>query len=319
MNESSHKHSVVVGLFVLLGLAILVGGVLLIGNLNRSLQSRIKLISCFDDVNGLQKGNYVWFSGVRIGTVKSLRLRSATGVEVVMDIDAKVRQFIYKDSRVKLGSDGFIGNRILIIFGGTPVASMVQEGDTLRFEKTLSTDDLVGTLQANNENLKAITSDFKIISRKMAEGEGTLGKLLNDDSFYNNMNSVATSLNAASSRAQELISALADFSSGLKKNGTLAHELTSDTAVFRSLKASVLKLRMITDTASDVINHLKAAENNPKTPVGVLTRDEKAGTDLRETISNLQKSTIKLNEDLEGLQHSFPLKHYFKKKEKAVK
>ncbi len=119
MNESLHRHSVVVGFFVLIGVAILVAGVLLIGNLNRSLQKKIEVYAYFDDVNGLQKGNYIWFSGVRIGTVKNLYLQKISGVEVVMDIDARIRQYIHKDSRVKLGSDGFIGNRILVIYGGS--------------------------------------------------------------------------------------------------------------------------------------------------------------------------------------------------------
>jgi phospholipid/cholesterol/gamma-HCH transport system substrate-binding protein len=317
MNESTHRHIIVVGLFVLVGLAILVAGVLLIGNLNRSFQKKIKIVSYFDNVNGLQKGNYIWFSGVRIGTVKSLHILGSSNVEVVMDIDTKIKQFIHKDSRVKLGSDGFIGNRILVIYGGSQEISSIEEGDTLRFEKTLSTDDLVSTLQQNNENLKSITGDFKIISRKLVEGEGTIGKLLNDNSLYINLNSIVSSLQVASVKAQQLINSFADFSSGLKREGTLAYELTSDTVVFYSLKASVLKIRQIADTANLIINHLKEAESNPDTPVGVLLHDKETGLELKETIKNLNTSTEKLNEDLEALQHSFLLKGYFKDKAKS--
>lgn len=312
MNESIHRHSVVVGLFVLLGMAILVAGVLLIGNLNRSLQHKIKIIAYFDNVNGLQKGNYIWFSGVRIGTVKNLYLQGTSGVEVVMDIEDKTKQYIRKDSRVKLGSDGFIGNKILVIYGGSQQASSIEEGDTLKFEKTLDSDDLMSTLQQSNENLKAITGDFKIIGRKLVEGEGTLGKLFNDNSVYININSAVASLQGASVKAQQLINSLADFGSGLKKKGTLAYELTSDTIVFYSLKASVLKLRQIADTTTLIINNLKGAESNPNTTVGVLLHDENTGIELKETIKNLNKSTEKLNVDLEALQHSFLLKGYFR-------
>ena len=319
MNETTHKHSVVVGLFVLAGVGILVAGVLLLGNLNRSLQNRTKIFTYFDDVNGLQKGNYIWLSGVRIGTVSSCRLRGVAGVEVAMEIDSKAMQYIHKDSKVKLGSDSFIGNRILIIFGGTVNSPGIQEGDTLHFVKTLSTDDLIGTLQQTNENLKTITGDFKVISKKLASGEGSLGKMLNDDSFYNNIASAASSLNDASVKARQLLANLSSFSNGLKKEGTLAYELTSDTSLFSSFKSSVVKLKQMADTASLLINNLKAAESNPKTSVGALLHDENTATDLKETINNLQKSSEKLNEDLEGLQHSFPMKHYFKQKEKSSK
>jgi len=317
MNEANQRHSVVVGLFVVFGLAILVSGVLLLGNLNKKLQDRTKIVAYIDDVSGLQKGNYIWFYGVRVGTVNHVRLRGAEGVEVVMDIDAKVTQFIHRDAKVKLGTDGFIGNRILIIYDGTPTEPTVEEGDTLKFEKTLSTEDLISTLQANNENLKAITGDFKIISKKLAEGEGTVGKLLNDDSFYEKINSAASSLQSVSAKAQQLISSLNEYSQGLKKEGTVAYELVSDTTMFTSFKASIARLNQIADTASLLINNLKAAESNSKTPIGTLLHNEDTGEDLRQTIKNLEITTIRLNEDLEGLQHSFPLKRYFKKKAKA--
>jgi phospholipid/cholesterol/gamma-HCH transport system substrate-binding protein len=312
MNESTHRHTIVVGLFVLLGLTILVAGVLLIGNLNRSFQNKIKIVAYIHDVSGLQKGNYIWFSGVRIGTIKSLRILGASGVEVVMDVDSKIKQYIQKDAKVKLGSDGLIGNRILIIFGGTPGVDSVVDGDTLLFEKTLSADDLIGTLQQNNENLKAITGDFKVISRKLADGEGTVGKLLNDNSLYKNINSAAASLQGASVKAEQLISSLAEFSSGLNREGTLAHGLTSDTAVYNSIKASVMKLSQIADTASIFINHLKEAGSNPNTSVGVLLHDETSGAELKAAIKNLEKSSELLNTDLEAMQHSFLLKGYFK-------
>jgi phospholipid/cholesterol/gamma-HCH transport system substrate-binding protein len=319
MNESTHRHTVVVGLFVLLGIAILVAGVLLIGNLDRSFQNKIKIVAYVDDVNGLQKGNFIWFSGVRIGTVKSLDILRSSGVEVVMDIESKIKQNIHKDSKVKLGSDGLIGNRILIIYGGTPNVSSIEDGDTLKFERTLAADDLLSTLQQSNENLQSITSDFKVISRKLVEGEGTVGKLLGDNSLYNNISSAVASLQGASIKAGQLMNSLADFSSGLQREGTLAHELTSDTVVFNSLKASFLKIGHIADTASLLINDLKEAANDPKSSVGLLLHDENTGAELKRTITNLEKSTEKLNIDLQAAQHSFLLRGYFKHKADTVK
>lgn len=315
MNDATRRHSIVVGFFVLIGLAILTAGVLLLGHINRSLQSRIKVVSYFDDVNGLQRGNFVWFYGVRIGTVSGIHLKGADDVEVTMDIDSKIKQYIHKDSKVKLGSDGLIGNRILVIYGGTKESPTVEAGDILGYEKTLSTEDLMNTLQQNNENLKKITGNFAIISQKLAEGEGSMGKLLNDNSIYDKLNSAASSLQGASVKAQQLLGALSEYSAGLKKEGTLAYELTSDTLVFSSLRESVGKLSQIADTASLLINTLRSASDNQNTAIGALLNDENTGADLKQTISNLKVSTEKLNEDLEGLQHSFPLKRYFRKKE----
>ena len=319
MNEQSNKRPVIVGLFVLVGLIFLVLGVLMVGDLHQTFKSKMSVVTFFDDVSGLQAGNNISFSGVKIGTVSELRFFGKSQVEVKMKIEDKVREYIRKDAFVKIGTDGIIGNKMLVIYGGTSNAGEVQEGDTLRVEKTFTSEDMINTLQENNKNFLAITSDFKIISKKLAQGEGTIGKMLNDNSVYENINSVTASLRNASDKAQRLLNSLADFSEGLNRKGTLANELTTDTVVFNSLKSSVLQLQQMADTASVFIASLKEAGSNPKTPIGVLLHDEKAGGQLQESIKNLESSSKKLDEDLEAAQHNFLLRGFFKKKAKAVK
>jgi len=112
---------------------------------------------------------------------------------------------------------------------------------------------------------------------------------------------------------------LADFSSNLNKKGTLANELTTDTVVFKSVKASVFQLQQMADTATVFITNLKQAGNNPHTSVGVLLHDEETGARVKETIKNLESGSKKLDEDLEAAQHNFLLRGFFKNKTKSVK
>ena len=184
MNESPNKRAVFVGLFVFLGFAFLIAGTLMVGNLHETFTNKMEIVSLFDDVGGLQKGNNVWFSGVKIGTVSNLDFYGNSQVEVHLKIDKKTQQYIRKDAKVKLSSDGLIGNKILVIYGGTERFPEIQEGDTLGVEKTFTSEDMINTLQENNVNIKAITDDFKTISKSLAAGEGTIGKLLTDSSVY---------------------------------------------------------------------------------------------------------------------------------------
>lgn len=319
MNESPNKHAVIVGIFVILGLVFLLSGILIVGNLRETFNRKMELVSLFDDISGLQPGNNVWFSGVKIGTVSSLNLHEKSQVEVSMNVNTKAKQYIRKDAKVKISNDGLIGNKILVIYGGTEDFAEVQDGDTLAVEKTFTSEDMINTLQENNKNLLAITTDIKAISKKIAAGEGTIGKLLNDSLLYTNINTTIVSLQKASVTAQQIVSSLADFSSGLNKKGTLANELTTDTEIFKSVKASVMQLQQIADTATVFITNLKQAGSNPNTSIGVLLHDVEAGAHLKESLKNLESSSKKLDEDLEAAQHNFLLKGFFKKKAKDAK
>jgi phospholipid/cholesterol/gamma-HCH transport system substrate-binding protein len=319
MDNTPQKRAVIVGIFVFLGILFLVLGILVIGNLNDTFKRKAEIFTLFDDVGGLQVGNNIWFSGVKIGSISDLQFYAESKVKVGMKIDIKSRPFIHKDAFVKLGTDGLIGNKILIIYGGTPQSPAVETGDTLRTEKTFSSEEVLNTLQENNKNLFSITSDLKIITGKIAKGEGSVGKFMNDDAVYNHLEAASQSLQNTAGQAQKLISSLNKFSEGLNKEGTLAHQLTTDTTVFNSVKSSVVRLQQMADSAHVLISNLKDASSNPQTTVGVLLHDEEAGAHLKQTIINLESSSQKLDEDLEAAKHNFLLRGYFKKKAKEEK
>ena len=319
MKNSPNKRGVVVGLFIFVGLLLLVTCVLIIGNLHETFKKKTEIVTLFDDVSGLQVGNNIWFSGVKIGTVSSLKFYADRKVKVMMKVEDKAVPYIHQDAFVKLSTDGLIGNKILVIYGGTSKRPQISEGDTLRVEKAFSSDEMINTLQANNKNLLEITNDFKIISHKIASGEGTVGKLIGDNSLYSHLDSATLSLQNASIQAKQLITSLTIFSKGLNKKGTLANELTTDTVVFKSIKASVLHLQQMSDNANVFITNLKEASTNPNSTIGVLLHDEESGARIKQTIKNLEAGTLKLDQDLEAAQSSFLLKGFFKKQAKGKK
>lgn len=319
MNNSSNKRAVWVGLFVFVGLVFLIAGVLMVGNLNETFKKKMKVTALFDNVGGLQAGNNVWFSGVKIGSVSGLHFYEQSQVEVTIRIDIKAQEYIRKDSKIKIGSDGLIGNKILEIYGGSMKSGIVEDGDILEVEKTFTQEDMVNTLQENNRNLVVITQDLKSITNGIAKGEGTLGKFIFDDNVYENIHATTSSLKNASAQAVQIIHSLNKFSAGLNKKGTLANGLVTDTLVFQAIKTSAMRLNQIADTASVFVADLKTMTNNPGTSIGVLLHDEETGARLKEMIKNLESSSKKLEEDLEAAQHSFLLRGYFRKKEKAAK
>lgn len=319
MNNSSNYRTVWVGLFVSISLVFLIAGILMIGNLHETFKKKMTVTALFDNVGGLQSGNNVWFSGVKIGSVSGLHFYKGSQVEVTVRIDIKAQEYIRKDSKIKIGSDGLIGNKILEIYGGSSRSEIIQDGDILEVEKTFTQEDMVNTLQENNKNLVAITQDLKVISKGIANGEGTLGKFIFNDDVYENIHAATSSLKGASAQAVQMIHSLNSFSAGLNTKGTLANQMVTDTTVFKAIKTSAMRLSQIADTASFFMADLKAITNNPSTSVGVLLHDQQTGARLKEMIKNLESSSKKLDEDLEAAQHSFLLRGYFRKKDKAAK
>lgn len=172
----------------MIGLIIFIVAIFTLGGEKKTFSKKISLNAVFSDINGLQEGDNVWFSGVKIGTVKTIELEGNAKVRLRLHIDEKAQPYIKKDAKVKISSDGFIGNKLIVIFDGTPGTASVAEDDFLQSVPMTNTDDMLATLQANNENILAITTEFKEVSKKLNNGKGTIASLLND-------NTAATKLN----------------------------------------------------------------------------------------------------------------------------
>lgn len=311
------------GIFVFLGLAIFIITVLTLGSQKKTFGDFVKVKTFFENVNGLQKGNNVWFSGVKVGTIQNVNLIGDGKVEVDMYIEEKSAQFIRKDARAKLSTDGLIGNKIIEIYGGASQSPQISNGDLIVGDTLLSTDAMMKTLSKNNDNLLAITTDFKMISNRITEGKGTLGRLLTSDELSNNLNSVVLTVRNASQHLERLTANVADYTSRLNDKGTLASDLVTDTIVFSKLRTTVSQLQEVAGKSKEVINNLQMAGNtlneglqNKNSPAGMFLGDEKTASGLKATLQNLQSASKKLDEDLEALQHNFLLRGFFRKKAK---
>jgi phospholipid/cholesterol/gamma-HCH transport system substrate-binding protein len=291
-----------------------------LGGQQKSFAKTLHISAIFDDVAGLKKGNNIWFSGVKVGTISSIHFTGASKVDVMMNIDQATQQYIHRNAGVRISSDGLIGNKIIVIDGGSPQAPVVQDGDVLQAEKLLSTDDMLKVLQQNNQNLLGITTDFKILSHKMLQGKGTVGALLADSLMGEQLKSSMRNLQAATTSAARLATQLNQFSNKINTKGGLADKLFTDTVTFNRFKAAAVQLQQAAANASTLTSNLNKASNKLNTTdnaLGILLNYPKGAVQVQSTITNLHQSSVLLNQDLEAVQHNFLLKGFFKKKAKA--
>lgn len=319
MSAEKNKRTVIVGLFVTIGLLILLVGIFTLGGQKKTFAPSINITAVFDNVNGLQKGDNVWFSGVKVGIVKSIEFNNNSQIRVTLHIEKKAQEFIRKDAKAKVGAEGFIGNKLVVIYGGSEQAGQIEGGEHLVVEKTLSTDDMMATLQKNNENLAVITTDFKTVSNRLVSGEGTAGALLTDATLYKSLASTASNLQVAARNSQMLSSRIAEYTAQLNNPGSLANGLVHDTMIMTNLQAAVKQIndaanatRSFTANLKNVGDQLNTGDN----AMGVLLNDQQAADNLKNILENLNSGTRKLDEDLEALQHNFLLRGFFRKKAK---
>jgi phospholipid/cholesterol/gamma-HCH transport system substrate-binding protein len=320
MDATENRKAIIVGIFLALGLIIFIVGVLTLGSAQKTFNKSIHITAVFDDVAGLKKGNNVWFSGVKVGTISDVHFTGPSQVDVKMSIDEASQPYIHHDAGVKIGSDGLIGNKIIVIEGGSPHAPVVQDGDVLQAEKVASTDDMLKTLQQNNVNLLAITKDFKELSHKILQGKGTVGALLADSTMGIQLKNTMKNLEATSQSAAQMAVQLDNFGKKINTKDGLADKLLTDTITFNKIQSAVAQLQKTVNSASELTQNLNTASKKLTTTdnaLGVLLNDPKGAEQVRSSLNNIQQSSIKLNDDLEAAQHNFLLKGFFKKKAKA--
>lgn len=326
MKANNNKRAITVGVFVVLGLLIFIAGILTLGGQKKTFEKKVQVKAVFEDVSGLQVGNNVWFSGVKVGTVKEMSFTGNSMVEVEMNIESKARPFIKKDARARISSEGFIGNKIVVLYGGSVSAPPISEDDLIAVENGLNTDEILATFQENNKNLLEITSSIKLVAERLESGKGTVGRLFTDESLVNNLQAAVTSLGQASRNARQLTDHIANYTSKLESEGSLTNDLVTDTTIFNNLRSTARQLEQFSVNAGEVSDNLKLASNNIRevseklnsnnSPIGVLLNDKEAGENLKLILANLQTGSEKLDENLEALQHNFLLRGFFRKKAK---
>ena len=220
-------------MFVLGGLAIFVLAIFIIGKQKNLFNPVFKLTTTFYNVSGLQVGNNIRFSGINVGTVDNIRIVNDSTVRVDMLIRKEVHQFIKTDCAVAIGSEGLIGDRLLIITQGSADAKLAKEGQELASTEPVETDAIMASLQVSAANAEIITYQLAEVMIKINGGQGTLGRLIQDTTIAENLNQTIVNLKTSSKGLDENMKAVKHnflLKGYFKKKAKAAEEKKTDAA-----------------------------------------------------------------------------------------
>jgi phospholipid/cholesterol/gamma-HCH transport system substrate-binding protein len=189
------------------------------------------------DAGGLRDGAVVRLAGVDVGNVQDVRLSGRTdpneAVEVTMEVNAGHADDIRTDSQIILGTEGVLGDSYVNISRGTAAGQPVPPDGTVPFRPTAAFTELVGGSRDLLDNLNVLTTRLNSIVETIDTGEGTVGRLINDDTLYNRIDATVSS-------AERLVE---QISSG---EGTL-WQLVRSRELYDNLNATTLKLQSVAD------------------------------------------------------------------------
>jgi phospholipid/cholesterol/gamma-HCH transport system substrate-binding protein len=212
---------IIVGLFMFLILLAL-GVFTIVLSRQNFWQEKYPVHVLFKDVGGLREGDNVFLRGTQVGTVKSTFLRDHH-VEVVAVLDIPIE--LHQGYKVEVVASSMLGGKIMKIhegkrstpridpseklFGAVPVDILDELSGAVKQLRTFSDQlaDGEGTLgrllqdDSLYENINAGAASFKTVGEKLENGEGTLGKLLSEEDVYNELSAIMHDLREVAGRA----------------------------------------------------------------------------------------------------------------------
>jgi phospholipid/cholesterol/gamma-HCH transport system substrate-binding protein len=198
MEPHSQRFKVRLGLFVAGGLALFVLTIFIIGKQKNLFDPVFKLTASFYNVSGLQVGNNIRFSGINVGTVDNIIIINDSTVKVDMLIRNTIKPFIKNDCQVAIGSEGLIGDRLLIITQGSSDAPLARVGQQLASQEPVETDAIMASLQVTAANAEVISQQLAEIMIQINSGNGTLGRLIQDSTIAQNLDVTILNLRKSS-------------------------------------------------------------------------------------------------------------------------
>ena len=291
------------GIFIFFGTVLLILSIFLLGSKEKLFTRASEVKAYFTQIEGLKRGAPVRLSGYDIGSVSSISFSndSSAKVEVKMRIDNALKHFIHFDSEAAIETEGLVGKKIVTITAGSANAPEIGDGGVIRSKNPVNISAIMKETEFTMGNIKDLTKEFSEIFTKINKGEGSIGKLVNDDQLYKSAVNVTQSADRSMSIITKRLDEIADII--VKTSG--------------SLKSIIGNIDSATVDVRNLVHSISKGEG----VLGSLIGDKKIADSVKTMIKNLVKTsddariaTSSLAENMEALKHNWLFKSYFEER-----
>lgn len=277
------RNDLKVGLFVFIALIVLLFILDFVGDVP-FLTSEKKFVAHFDSIAELKEGNPVKMEGVPVGKVSEIKLKDGR-IAVVMKVqkDAPVKQ----DSIATIRLTSLLGTSYINLSFGSETSPLAGNNYVLGTEPPADLNEILVKLQSaadsmdsalsvfssfgeNKEDINKIFTNLNVVLNDLAQGEGTLGKLLKDESLYNELTGTFANIN--------------DISRSIREGKGTFGKLVNDDTLYNDTKTAMKNLSKVSSSLAD-----------SKGTIGKLMNDDKLYNEATEAATNLNSILKKVN------------------------
>ncbi len=302
-----------VGLFFLIGVALIwVAFEALHDGKFKPKEGGYVVTAAFSTLKELKKGDDVRMAGVKIGAVEATRLANGRA-EAVLRISSEMK--IPRDTTAIISMAGLLGTNYISLNLGTPGAGTYNDGDQLQTKdaadlNTIMSDlgslgqDLKGALSGissamsggsdgqggllqkldklvneNGPKVSATMSNVQDITTKIRNGEGTIGKLINDPTAYDQLTATLGEIRNAAAEAKLFVANGQELLAQVKSGKGIVGTLLYDDAAAENVKVTTKNIRDLTEKL-----------NNPNSSFGQLITCDALVKDAQATLRKVDRA-----------------------------
>jgi len=310
-----------VGLFFLLGVALIWVTFEALGGNTLDAKRSYELTARFATLKELKAGDEVRMAGVTIGQVSETRLKGRLA-EAILLVGNEVE--VADNATATIAMSGLLGSNYVSLTLGSAEAPALTPGSIVRsvdtpdlntvisqvgevgrkVEQALSQftgslsggtggegvmDKVNAMVDENRTRIGKITENLEIVSTRLRDGEGTLGKLLSDDTGYDELVAAIEEIRGAAENAREFMANAQGVIDQVKSGQGTLGTLIYDETVGNDIKASAASLR-----------ELSAKLNSGEGTLGRLINDDSLYVEA-------QNAVKKVNRAVDGLADQGPI------------
>ncbi|HEY2082174.1 MAG TPA: MlaD family protein [Verrucomicrobiae bacterium] len=275
-----------------------------------------RLYAMFDNVQELKVGDRVKMAGVEEGRVEKIQLE---GEKARVTLKMKRNVEVRTDSIATVKFTGLMGQNFVSLDFGTPTAPLAKDGAILQSKEQpdlsvvmekidnvasgvqnltksfsgLKIDELLGPfvdfMKDNRAPLTATISNINSVSHQVAQGQGTVGKLIYDDALYSSALDTVSNLQATLIDARATVTDARSIIAQVNAGQGTAGKLIKDDKLYNETTASMTNLK-------EILQKINQGQGS----VGKLVNDQEFYKNAKLTLQKLDKAT-------EGLEDQGPL------------